>query len=401
MGETRGMGRRLFAVLALAISLVLAASAAAQTPESEKAAVDTRIAALQAEIADAKAEEGVLTTQLSAVVAELEDAQAAVDTAEASVSVLESELAGAHARLDELTALLERQTLRLERLQAEYEKAVAILEARVRAAYIDEPPDVLAFLVSASTFDEIIDSVELLSRIGRQDQRIARQVEKSRAEAAAERKATIGTKRLQAATVSVIAARTDEARVARDQLAVDRDRLATVQSLKSSALTDTRETREEYLEEVEALAAQSAALAAAIRDAQEQAGSSGTGQPSAAGLIWPCDGVVVSGFGMRWGRMHEGIDIGCAYGAPNRAAASGTVIYSGWLGGYGNLVVVDHGNGLSTAYAHASTLLVSVGQAVGQGETVSLVGSTGNSSGPHLHFEVRVNGQAVDPLLYL
>jgi len=401
MGETRGMGRRQFAVLALAISLVLAASAAAQTPESEKAFVDARIAALQAEIADAKAEEGVLTTQLSAVVAELEDAQAAVETAEASVSALESELAGAQARLDELTALLERQTLRLERLQAEYEKAVAILEARVRAAYIDEPPDVLAFLVSASTFDEIIDSVELLSRIGRQDQRIARQVEKARADAAAERRATTSTKRLQAATVSVIAARTDEARVARDQLAGDRDRLATVQSLKSSALTDTRETREEYLEEVEALAAQSAALAAAIRAAQEQAGSSGTGQPSAAGLVWPCDGVVVSGFGLRWGRMHEGIDIGCAFGTPNRAAASGTVIYSGWLGGYGNLVVVDHGNGLSTAYAHATTLLVGVGQSVSQGETVSLVGSTGNSSGPHLHFEVRVNGQAVDPLLYL
>ncbi|HJR95055.1 MAG TPA: peptidoglycan DD-metalloendopeptidase family protein [Gaiellaceae bacterium] len=395
------MGRRLFAVLALAISLVLAASAAAQAPESEKAAVDARIAELQAEIADAKAEEGVLTTQLSAVVAELEDAQAAVDTAEASVSALESELAGAQARLDELTALLERQTRRLERLQAEYRKAVAILEARVRAAYIDEPPDVLAFLVSASTFDEIIDSVELLSRIGRQDQRIAKQVERARADAAAERRATIGTKRLQAATVSVIAARTDEARVARDQLAVDRDRLATVQSLKSSALTDTRETREEYLREVEALAAQSAALAATIRSAQEGAGSTGTGQPSAAGLIWPCDGVVVSGFGMRWGRMHEGIDIGCAYGAANRAAAGGTVIYSGWLGGYGNLVVIDHGDGLSTAYAHASTLLVGVGQPVSQGETVSLVGSTGNSSGPHLHFEVRVNGQAVDPLLYL
>ena len=401
MGETRVMGRRLFAVLALAISLVLAASAAAQAPESEKAAVDARIAELQAEIADAKAEEGVLTTQLSAVVAELEDAQAAVDTAEASVSALESELAGAQARLDELTALLVRQTRRLERLQAEYRKAVAILEARVRAAYIDEPPDVLAFLVSASTFDEIIDSVELLSRIGRQDQRIAKQVERARADAAAERRATIGTKRLQAATVSVIAARTDEARVARDQLAVDRDRLATVQSLKSSALTDTRETREEYLREVEALAAQSAALAATIRSAQEGAGSTGTGQPSAAGLIWPCDGVVVSGFGMRWGRMHEGIDIGCAYGAANRAAAGGTVIYSGWLGGYGNLVVIDHGDGLSTAYAHASTLLVGVGQPVSQGETVSLVGSTGNSSGPHLHFEVRVNGQAVDPLLYL
>ena len=401
MSETRGMGRRVIAVVGLALALALAASASAQTPESDKAAVDARIAALQAEIASSKAQEGVLTSQLSAVVAELEDAQAAVDTAQASVSTLEAELSAAQARLDELTALLARQTKRLERLQTEYAKAVGILEARVRAAYIDEPPDVLAFLVSASSFDEIIDSVELISRIGAQDRRIARQVEKARVAAAAERKATIGTRRLQAATVSVIGSRTEEARVARDQLAGDRDRLATVEDLKTSALSNTRETREEYLREVEALAAESAALAAQIRDAQEGAGSTGTGQPSAAGFIWPCDGVVVSGFGMRWGRMHEGIDIGCAYGTPNRAAASGTVIYSGWLGGYGNLVVVDHGNGLSTAYAHASSLLVGVGQSVSQGETVSLVGSTGNSSGPHLHFEVRVNGQAVDPLLYL
>jgi murein DD-endopeptidase MepM/ murein hydrolase activator NlpD len=401
MREHRGMARRASAVVGLALAFALATAASAQTPESEKATVDARIAALQAEIAAAKEQEGVLTSQLSAVVAELEDAQAAVDSAQASVSALEAELSSAQDRLDLLAARLVRQTERLERLRAEYEKAVAILEARVRAAYIDEPPDVLAFLVSASSFDEIIDSVELLSRIGRQDQRIARQVDEARARAAAERKATIRTKRLQAATVSVIAARTDEARIARDRLAADRDRLATVQSLKSSALTDTRETREEYLREVEALAAQSAALAAAIRDAQAEAGSTGTGQPSAAGLVWPCDGVVVSGFGMRWGRMHEGIDIGCAYGTPNRAAAAGTVIYSGWLGGYGNLVVIDHGNGLSTAYAHASSLLVAVGQSVSQGETVSLVGSTGNSSGPHLHFEVRVNGQAVDPLLYL
>ena len=395
------MGRRAIAVVGLGLALVVAASASAQTPEGEKAAVDERIAALQSEIAESKAQVGVLTSQLSAVVAELEDALAAVETAEASVSTLEAELASARARLDELTVLLARQTKRLERLQIEYAKAVEILEARVRAAYIDEPPDALAFLVSATSFDEIIDSVELLSRIGAQDRRIARQVEKARVAAAAERKATIGTRRLQAATVSVIGSRTEEARAARDRLAEDRDRLATVEELKTSALTDTRETREEYLHEVEALAAQSAQLAARIQAAQQSAGSEGTGQPSAAGFIWPCDGVVVSGFGLRWGRMHEGVDIGCAYGTPNRAAASGTVIYSGWHGGYGNLIVVDHGNGLSTAYAHASSLLVGIGQSVSQGDTVSLVGSTGNSSGPHLHFEVRVNGQAVDPLFYL
>ena len=401
MGETRRMGRRLFALLGLVLGLVVVAPAAADDPADEKAAVDARIASLQSGIAASKAEEGVLTSQLSAVAVELESAQAAVDHAEASVGALEVELASARTRLDQLTARLAAQTRRLERLRAEYEKAVSILEARVRAAYIDEPPDMLSFLVSASSFDEVVDNVELLNRIGRQDKRIARQVERARTQTARERRATIATKREQAAAVSVISARTDEARTARDRLAGERNRLATVEDLKQSALSNTRETREEYLHEVDSLLAQSAALAERIRRAQEGAGSTGSGQSSAAGLIWPCDGVVVSGFGMRWGRMHEGIDIGCAFGTPNRAAASGTVIYAGWLGGYGNLVVVDHGNGLSTAYAHASSILVSVGQSVSQGQTVSLVGSTGNSTGPHLHFEVRVNGVAVDPLAYL
>jgi murein DD-endopeptidase MepM/ murein hydrolase activator NlpD len=396
------MGRRTLALLGLVLGLVAVAPAAADDPAEEKAAVDARIAALQAEIAESKAREGVLTSQLSAVVAELESAQAAVEDAQAAVGMLESELAVARHRLDELTALLGVQTRRLERLRAEYAKAVAIQEARVRAAYIDEPPDMLAFLVSASSFDEVIDNVELLTRMSRQDRRIARQVQSARDRTEAERRATVATKRQQAATVSVIAARTDEARAARDRLAGDRDRLAEVETLKESALTSTRSTRAEYLHEVEGLLAESAALAAQIRSAQEgAAGSTGSGQPSAAGLVWPCDGVVVSGFGMRWGRMHEGIDIGCAYGTPNRAAAAGTVIYAGWLGGYGNLVVVDHGNGLATAYAHASSIVVGVDQSVSQGQTVSLVGSTGNSSGPHLHFEVRVNGTAVDPLFYL
>jgi murein DD-endopeptidase MepM/ murein hydrolase activator NlpD len=395
------MGRRSLALVGLVIALVAAGPAAADDPADEKVAVDARIAALQAEIAQANSQEGVLTSQLSAVVAELEDAQAAVDSAEASVSSLETELSAQQERLDRLTALLARQTRRLERLEAEYTRAVTILEARVRTAYIDEPPDLLAFLVSASSFDDLIDNVEFLERIGAQDRRVARQVERAKTLAEAERRATIGTRKLQAAAVSVIAARTDEARVARDRLAADRDRLSTVETVKQSALASTRETREDYLHEVEGLAAESASLAAQIKAAQEGAGSTGNGQPSAAGLIWPCDGVVVSGFGMRWGRMHEGIDINCPYGAPNRAAAAGTVIYAGWLGGYGNLVVVDHGNGLSTAYAHASAILVSVGQTVSQGETVSLVGATGHVTGPHLHFEVRINGVAVDPLLYL
>ncbi len=393
--------RRLPPVLALTLALVFAASAAGQDPEAEKAQVDQRIAELQAEISAATEQEGVLTSQLGAVVTELQAAQSAVEQAEGSLNLLEAELASEQGRLERLTVLLGTQTRRLHRLQAEYRRAVAILEARVRAIYIEEEPDALSVLVSATTFRDLIDGYEFVNRIGLQDQRIVGQVETAKRLAAEERRATERTQRLTAATVSVIAARTDEARSVRNELASNRDTLAAARRLKQSALATSRETREEYLQEVEALAAQSASLAAAIRDAQAEAGSTGTGTPSASGFIWPVNGTVVSGFGMRWGRLHEGIDITASSGTPIWAAASGTVIHAGWLGGYGNLVVVDHGDGLATAYAHASAILVGVGQQVSQGETLSLVGSTGNSSGPHLHFEVRVNGVAVDPLLYL
>ena len=99
--------------------------------------------------------------------------------------------------------------------------------------------------------------------------------------------------------------------------------------------------------------------------------------------------------------MHEGIDITASMNTPVHASAAGRVINAGWLGGYGNLVVVDHGGGLSTAYAHNTSFAVSVGDTVSAGQVIAYSGSTGDSSGPHVHFEVRVNGSAVDPLGYL
>jgi murein DD-endopeptidase MepM/ murein hydrolase activator NlpD len=98
--------------------------------------------------------------------------------------------------------------------------------------------------------------------------------------------------------------------------------------------------------------------------------------------------------------MHEGIDIGAPCGTPIRAAASGTIVYAGWMDGYGNIVIIDHGGGIGTAYGHQSAIYVG-GGSVSQGQTIGAVGSTGHSTGCHLHFEVRVNGTPVDPLGYL
>ena len=115
--------------------------------------------------------------------------------------------------------------------------------------------------------------------------------------------------------------------------------------------------------------------------------------------MWPIAPRVSQEFGVNG---HPGIDLVASIGTPIAASKGGVVISAGWNnGGYGNLVLIDHGGGIVTAYAHQSQILVSAGQFVSQGQIIGLVGSTGNSTGPHLHFEVRVNGQAVDPLGYL
>lgn len=125
------------------------------------------------------------------------------------------------------------------------------------------------------------------------------------------------------------------------------------------------------------------------------------GSGHASGLGWPLNSHINSYYGYRWGGFHTGIDLAGSTGDPYVAAAAGKVVSAGWGGGYGNCIIIDHGNGIMTRYAHSSKLLVSVGQSVSKGQTIGLVGSTGNATGPHLHFEVIINGDTVNPLNYL
>ena len=118
-------------------------------------------------------------------------------------------------------------------------------------------------------------------------------------------------------------------------------------------------------------------------------------------LVKPVSGVLTSRYGYRWGRTHTGIDIGASTGTSIKAAASGTVTFSGWKGTLGYLVVLSHGNGIQTYYGHCSKLLVSAGQNVSAGQLIAKVGSTGRSTGPHLHFEIRVNGASINPQSYI
>jgi murein DD-endopeptidase MepM/ murein hydrolase activator NlpD len=122
---------------------------------------------------------------------------------------------------------------------------------------------------------------------------------------------------------------------------------------------------------------------------------------SSQGFIWPLNGPITSPFGMRWGSLHPGIDIGGFTGEPFVAAKGGRVIYASWMDGYGNATMVDVGGGVVTLYGHQVRLGVSLGQTVKQGQVIGYVGCTGFCTGPHLHFEVRVNGTAVDPMQFL
>jgi murein DD-endopeptidase MepM/ murein hydrolase activator NlpD len=385
-------------------TLAAATGKAAVDPITEKAQVEGELGRLRGQAAEADQRVGVLTEELSAVAGRVRELEAGVAAQQARLAVLESALSTARARLASLDRTIATQSARLERLRGEYRVALHRLEQRVRHLYMTDGPDVLSFVLGTSSFTDSLDNLELLSRIGRQDERIAARVQAARDGVAEARRRTRAAREEQARVEAVAASAAAEQRGVVTRLVTSRDAVAAAQREKSATLASIEDDQEAVLEEIEALEQESAALAAQIRAAQQQASSSAAPivPPSGSGLLgWPVSGPVTSGFGMRWGRMHEGIDIAVPTGTPVRSAGAGTVIHAGWLGGYGNLVVVDHGNGLSTAYAHNSSFASSVGQSVAAGQVVAYSGNTGNSSGPHVHFEVRVNGSAVDPLGYL
>jgi murein DD-endopeptidase MepM/ murein hydrolase activator NlpD len=173
------------------------------------------------------------------------------------------------------------------------------------------------------------------------------------------------------------------------------------------AKVDTINSKVDHLEDIEADLQQKIAEQIAAASGVSVLPAGPMTSPSAAGLIWPLSGTLSSGFGPRsspggiGSTYHEGIDISVPEGTPIRAAASGTVIMASYNGGYGNYTCVDHGSGLSTCYAHQSGFAVSAGQSVDQGQIIGYSGNTGSSTGPHLHFEVRINGAAQDPMGYL
>src|SRR5215208_305494 len=383
--------RRLLPVVVLL--LAIAASPASGDVTSRKQEIDSRLQAVQAKIARAEQRERELAADLASQVGDVS----------AQLAPLERDLALHKEKLDRLNELYRLQTSRYEFYRKEYNALIDRLGNRLIDIYEGGEPSSLEVVLSAKTFTDLISQADYVNAIVAQDRHIAGQVGTAKQRVRRQRQHTKRFRALAAAETRTIALRAGQVRALRDELLASENRLAAARAVKRESLHNVAESKQEYLHEAAGLAQASATLASQIQSAQSSNSYAPPGDttPSAAGFIWPVNGPVTSGFGMRWGRMHEGIDIGVPAGTPIHAAASGRVLYSGWMGGYGNLVAIDHGRGLSTAYGHQSSIAVGNGQIVTQGQVIGYVGCTGHCFGDHLHFEVRVNGSAVDPLGYL
>ena len=388
------MRRLVFGLLAV---LVVAAPAGADIVD-KKQSVDDRIVSLQERVADAQRKEAALRSEIDSVSGQIRGLEQQVGDVSLRLAPLVHELELRELKLNRLNALFEVQSTRLAFLRAEYRLAISRLNRRLVAAYETQQPDTLSVLLSSRSFSAMIDGLDYVKFVARHDREIAVEVKSARDEVAVARKHTKKARADMYRQAKIVAVRVHQVRVLRDQLVASKGRLVEAQARRKADLASLDARERADAEEIDSLQQVSAELAAKIRAAQSHSTVVRTGSGA---LAWPVNAPITSPFGWRWGRMHEGIDLGAAYGSPIAAAGAGTVIYAGWLGGYGNLTVIDHGGGLSTAYGHQSQIGVSVGQQVEQGQIIGNVGSTGHSTGPHLHFEVRVNGQAVDPLGYL
>jgi len=390
-------------LLVIAALVAVCATPASGGVAGRKQAIDSRLARVQAKIAWAQERERTLAGQIAEVNGQIRGLAQQVGVVSTELGPLERDLALHKEKLDRLTELFQVQTQRFHFYRREYEALIDRLGNRLVDLYERGEPSALEVVFESKSVTDLIDQAQVVESLGAQDTSIAAQVGTAKERVKAQREHTKRFRSLVAAELRTIAVRTNQVRALRDRLLASQNQLAAARANKRDALQNVKESKAEFLHEAAGLQAASASLAAQIRSAQSTSSYSAPSDttPSAAGFIWPVNGPVTSGFGMRWGRMHEGIDIGVGYGTPIHAAAAGRVVYAGWMSGYGNLVAIDHGGGISTAYGHQSSIAVSVGQIVAQGETIGYVGCTGHCFGPHLHFEVRINGAPVDPLGYL
>lgn len=362
----------------------------------EGASLSKRIDKKRAEVQGKKRKEGVLTQDVQRYNNRIRGLQGEIRGTQRRLATVETELNGAR---DELLAVrddLEVARDRLARARSELKAGRAALADRLVELYKADQPDALTVVLEADGFADLLERTEFLERISDQDREIVARVKvlKARAEKSEGLLAKLEDRKQTAA--ETILHRRDDIASTRDRLASSQGQLRTQRNGRRTVLASVRNSRQESEEDLAAMERAQAGIRNAL------AGAPGPIRKGSGRLIWPVNGTITGSFGeQRPGHIHAGIDIAAPGGTPIRAADSGRVALAGWTGGYGQYTCIQHTASLSTCYGHQSRIGVSSGQSVRQGQVIGAVGSTGHSTGNHLHFEVRISGNPVNPMGYL
>ncbi len=367
--------------------------------------LDDQVQDLQGQIDSSRLEQENWQQVIEDVSAKLKQIQADLDAANARLQSIQTKQA-------EINAQIAQTQNEIVKMEAYLKTRQDVLNRRVRAIYMHGQLNYLEVILGANSFSDFANRVELLKRVIRSDYNLILEIQKQKAAIEAKKAQLEEDKRQLDAlaaeaekTRQEIAKKKAEQQKVLDAAKSNKAAAAQMEQDLNAQLASVRNLIQQRLAAAEA--ARQAAQQQAASDDEEGGGSDDNYVQGTGAMGWPCSGPITSPFGYRTHPIfgttifHAGIDIGVDYGTPIHAADSGVVVYSGWISGYGNAVIIDHGGGISTLYGHNQSLAVSEGQSVSKGSVIAYAGSTGNSTGPHCHFEVDVNGSPVNPMGYL
>jgi murein DD-endopeptidase MepM/ murein hydrolase activator NlpD len=363
------------------------------------APLSTRIEKKKDQIAQHKAKEGVLSTTIQGFTSRIDAIQSEISATQRRLSRVQNDLDQQKEKLLEVRNRLEEARDRLARLRDELATARQVLAKRLVEIYKADAPDALTVILESDGFGDLLERAEFLKRISDQDREITDRVRGLRDKAQDQAVQLADLEEQEQQTAERILYQRDQIAAVQNQLVGSRDQLASARADKRGALAQVRDSRVALEGDLAALEKEQARVQAALQGAGQT--FDGPVPQGNGALNWPVSGPVVSPFGMRWGRLHAGIDIAVPSGTAIHAAAAGRVVLMGWVGGYGNYTCIQHTASMSTCYAHQSSFATSNGASVSQGQVIGYSDCTGHCFGPHLHFEVRINGSPVDPMGYL
>jgi murein DD-endopeptidase MepM/ murein hydrolase activator NlpD len=361
--------------------------------------LSSRIQHQRNKIAAKQHHEGVLTTTISTFDNRIRGLQGDIRGLQQREERIQVTLDQKRAELAAVQNKLQVARDRLARLRARLALAMKQLSARLVDEYESDQPDMVTVILESHGFDDLLTKADFMQRISRQDQQVVGVVKVLKAETAKQAKQLAALEQQEQDAANAILAQRNAVAASKGKLVSSRDALQRARDGRQVVLSRVRSSRVHAQEDLHSMLAQQQR----IQNQLQSSVPSGPIKHGSGQLIWPVNGPITSPFceSRPWEACHPGIDIGVPSGTPIHAADGGRVSIAGWVSGYGNYTCIQHTSVMSTCYGHQSRIMVSVGQSVTQGQVIGLTGCTGLCFGPHLHFEVRINGSVVNPLNYL